>query len=430
MGISLISGWLPTVLLILGLVSALYLFIRPLRWWWVWVVPIVLVVSAIAAWVLGALVAPQMFADSLPLSVSLWIGLAVAAIGLAIGHMFASTWWDKVLSVVAAILVIATAGNQVNQHFQQYPTVGDLLGASTSDEIAGPPPVDPSSETLPPGPLTQTWKPTGPDIPADGMGKVSDITIPGTVSGFEARPGKVYYPPAYFAENPQPLPVLVLSSGQPGEPGEWFLTDRVPTIMDAFAAANNGIAPIVVVPDTLGSQLANPLCANTDRGNVDTYLATDVPAEIKKQLRVDPDTSHWVFGGFSYGGTCAIQLATNHPDVYPHFVDISGQLEPTFGTRQQTVDAAFNGNNAAFVAVNPMDLMAKNKYPASSGWFVVGSDDAEQKPEQQQLYQAAQQAGMDVQYWESPGTGHDWNTAVAGLQHTLPWIAQKGNLTP
>lgn len=37
----------------------------------------------------------------------------------------------------------------------------------------------------------------------------------------------VYYPPAYFADNPEPLPVLILLAGQPGDPGDWFLGDRV-----------------------------------------------------------------------------------------------------------------------------------------------------------------------------------------------------------
>jgi S-formylglutathione hydrolase FrmB len=430
LGLSLQDGWLPWLLIGLGLISAAFLLFRPLRWW-IGVVLGAIVLGGVAAWVVSTFLAESLFADALPFSVAIWIGVMVAAVVLGVGHFFRSTVWHKVFAVLATIVLVAASGNQINKHFQQYPTLGDLLGASPDSQIDGPPPIDGSVQpTTPAGPLTTSWTPTGSRIPADGHGKISEINIPGTVSGFQARPGKVYYPPAYFADNPVLLPVVVLISGQPGEPADWFLADRAQKVMDDFAATHKGIAPIVVVPDALGSQLANPLCANTDRGQVDTYLAKDVPDAIRKQLRADPDTHKWVFGGFSYGGTCAIQLATNHPDIYPNFVDISGQLEPTFGTRQQTVDAAFNGDNAAFVKVNPMDLMSTRKFPDSAGWFIVGSEDAEYKTQQQAVYAAAQQAGMNVQYWENPGSGHDWGTAVAGLEHTMPWIAQKTGLTP
>ena len=36
---------------------------------------------------------------------------------------------------------------------------------------------------------------------------------------------------------------------------------------------------------------------------------------------------------------------------------------------------------------------------------------------------------MDTQFWESPGTGHDWTTAVNGITHTMPWMATQMGLT-
>ena len=167
--------------------------------------------------------------------------------------------------------------------------------------------------------------------------------------------------------------------------------------MNDFAAAHNGIAPIVVMPDSLGSELANPLCADTSLGNVDTYMSKDLPNAIRSQLRVDPDPAHWIVGGFSYGGTCALQMATNHADLYPNFVDISGQLEPTLGSgstgRKQTVDTAFGGDETKFTAINPTDLMAAKKYPHSAGWFIWGDADPEAKAEQLQVYAAARPPG-------------------------------------
>jgi S-formylglutathione hydrolase FrmB len=437
-GVSLQSGWLPWTVLAIGGAGVIYLLYRPNRWWWLYLVPIVVVISAAAAWLIGDVGGEKLFAKPLNTSDIVWIAVGLTSIGLAIGFMFGTLWWRKIVAMLSAIVVIAAAGNEINRSYVQFPAVRDLFGVPTLDQVSGLPPIPPppSSAQTPPfpaGPLTEIWTPTGPDIPTDGRGKISPITISNTQSGFNARPGWVYLPAAYFAHNPEPLPVLVLLHGQPGSPDDWLKGDRVQTLMNDFAAHHNGIAPVVVMPDSLGSELANPLCADTSLGKVDTYLAKDVPAAIHTQLRVDPDPRHWVVGGFSYGGTCALQMATNHPDIYPNFIDISGQHEPTLGSgtagRKQTVDTAFGGDQSKFTAINPADLLASKTYPTSAGWFIWGAADPETKTAQQQLAAAAQAAGMTIQQWEAPATGHDWDTVVAGLTHAMHWIATQTNLT-
>ena len=436
LNIEIIDGWVPIVIAVLGVVGFAYLLVRPVRWWWLRVVPPVLIGSAVIAWAIGYFIAPNLVGEVLKFEIDLWIAVGIAGVTFALGRMFASRWWEKVLAVVAALLVLMAAGNQINAYYVQYPRLSDVLGLGSDDQISGPPvittnPGTSTKPTTPTEPLASSWTPTGGDIPSDGKGKTSTIDLPGTASGFAGRPGQVYYPPAYFADNPQPLPVLILMAGQPGDPGDWFLGDRVQNVMNDFAAAHNGIAPVVVVPDALGSTLANPDCIDSSLGQVDTYLSKDVPDGIKKQLRVDPDMRHWVVGGFSAGGICALQLATNHPDLYRNFVDISGLEDATLdiGQRQQTIDQLFGGDEAKFQAINPKDIMAVKKFPDTSGWFIAGSEDQDTGPGQRTLNGIAQAAGMDTQFWESPGTGHDWATAVNGLTHTMPWMAKQMNLT-
>ncbi len=152
---------------------------------------------------------------------------------------------------------------------------------------------------------------------SSGQRPLHDRAIPGATSGFAARDAVVYLPPAYFA-NPRPLlPVLVMLAGQPGSPEDWLNGGKLAMTMDAFAREHHGLAPVVVVPDGTGSQLANPLCLDSQLGKVASYLAVDVPTWIKTHLQVDPDPRSWAVGGLSYGGTCSLQLATNHPEVYP-----------------------------------------------------------------------------------------------------------------
>jgi S-formylglutathione hydrolase FrmB len=198
--------------------------------------------------------------------------------------------------------------------------------------------------------------------------------------------------------------------------------------MDRFAAHHDGLAPVVVVADDTGSRFANPLCLDSRRGKADTYLARDVPEWIRTHLAVDPDREAWAVGGVSYGGTCALQLAANHPDVYPTFLDISGSAEPTLGDRTRTVSQAFGTDRAAFVRVNPLDLLQARRYPGSAAAIVVGTADVDTKHDALLVYRATTAAGMDSHYTEVPGS-HDWRVFSEGLTHELPWLAKRMGLT-
>jgi hypothetical protein len=111
--------------------------------------------------------------------------------------------------------------------------------------------------------------------------------------------------------------------------------------MDAFAATQSGLAPVVVVADPLGSRMAQTLCLDSPGGRAFTYLSVDVPAWIRSTLQVDPDAVHWTIDGLSAGGTCALQVAVNAPSAYPTFLDLSGQdAEHDGGPRRQPPPAA------------------------------------------------------------------------------------------
>ena len=175
--------------------------------------------------------------------------------------------WVYVAFMLAACVATPIAGR-----------LGDLFGPSNSGE-AIPTLTSGSVIALPSGSLADSWVPTGANIPADG-GQVSTIALPGTISGFQPRESYVYLPPAYFADNAEPLPVLILMHGVPGGPGDWTLGDRVQGVLNAYAAEHNGIAPVVVMPDASGGQVSNPLCTDSNLGKVGTYLSQDVPNAI------------------------------------------------------------------------------------------------------------------------------------------------------
>lgn len=425
---SLISGPLRVVLLVAGVLAVLALLLGRGRRWWSRRVPVAVVVGVVAAVVLMLVVNLwwRPFPDPLPMVVPVWFGLTVAALSLAV--LRPSRWPTRVVALLAAGVVALSGAAQVNEHFGAYPTVRAALGVALPNQIdfsqiPGP---TPRLVVAPPGmPLAQTWT---EQAGQRGAGAVSTASIPGTTSGFSARPAWIYLPPAYLSTPRAQLPVLVLVSGQPGTPRDWFDGGKLGHVMDTFAAAHHGLAPVVVVADQLGSQLAHPLCMDSQLGNTFSYLSVDVPAWIRSHLQVDPNPRHWAVGGYSAGGTCALQLAVNAPTAYPTFVDVSGQDEPTLGTRSRTVAALFGGDTTAFTSVNPLDVLTTRRFPDTFGFVVVGHDDATYRPQAQTVVTATRAAGMHIEYLELPG-GHSWNVWGPGLAGSLPWLARRTGLT-
>jgi S-formylglutathione hydrolase FrmB len=170
------------------------------------------------------------------------------------------------------------------------------------------------------------------------------------------------------------------------------------------------------------------LCLISRIVNVQTYLTFDVPNCITSHLQVRRPGRGWAVAGFSAGGTCAIQLAALAPRLYPVFVDISGQDEPTLGSRQLTLSKAFGGDAAAFARVDPIVVLAHTRFPRSAGVFVGGSSDPVYTPQQRKMYLAARHAGMAVTFMELPG-GHSWRVWRAGLERNVAWLAGRLGIT-
>lgn len=433
----LFFGPLPTVLLIVGAVAGVFLLVRSHRSWRTRVLPAiavgVILLTIVLAWFVNDVWRP--FPDALPGSVVIWTGVMLAAVALAVAHFFSARWWRKSVAVVAAIAVLAAGMNQINRTYGYFPTIAAALGLPLPQQRELPP-IQPFS--IQPGagrrsPAVERWTaPAG--MPAGGA--VSTVTIPGVLSGFTARPTWIYLPPAYLTAHRPALPVLMLIPGQPGSSRDWLDGGHVIEIMDAFAARHAGIAPVVVMPDPLGSGMANPLCADTMLGKADTYLSKDVPAWVRKNLQVDPNTGHWAVGGFSFGGTCSLQLAVNHPGLFPTFLDISGQTAPTLGSRQRTLNRAFGGDAGAFAKINPLDVLAAAARPQGrsttftqvAGTLAVGAQDRIFRAEQRTIQAAAVRAGISIRWLEVPG-GHSWYVGAAALQRSLPWLAARMGLT-
>ncbi|MGW0036339.1 alpha/beta hydrolase [Gordonia sp. NPDC003376] len=421
--VSVIDGWLPVTLTVLGVLGLVWLIAaRSSRYLGV-VVPVVAVVAAVGAfaahWLIDDVL--QIFPDAVPTPVYGWSALITFGVLLGIIRLIGPGWTrlgttlrGRIVTAIAVLLVVAAGLMQINAEFGKYPTVGALAGIDDVETAELP---ATRAHTVP----LARWR---PPAGLDSRGRIATVAIPATASGFTARPAKVYLPPAYFTDPRPILPVIVMLAGQPGSPEDWTVSAGIVDTLDQFAETHHGVAPVVIMADGTGSEFDNPLCMDSRLGNADTYLTTDVGRWAAHGLDVETDRQKWAVGGLSYGGTCALQLATNHPDMYPTFLDMSGQWEPTLGDRSRTVDAAFGGDTAAFIAVNPVDLMRSRKYPGVAGVFLVGASDHEYRPGLERLVPVAEQSGMDVRFDTIPG-GHEFTVWGKGFRQELPWLAQR-----
>ncbi|GAA1242784.1 alpha/beta hydrolase-fold protein [Kitasatospora nipponensis] len=423
----LTHGVIPTAVLVAGWAALLGLAVCRSAHWWTRRLPCAVVLALAATVLLHYAVDSwwQPFPEGLPRRVLFWIGIGLLGVLLALFRLPPLRRRGRCAAIVAALLVLLMSGSQINRQFDQYPTLRVLLAPWLNHTPAFVGSRADRTTAAPSGrALSEVWQPPA-GLPAKGT--VSTTALPGQRSGFQPRDAYLYLPPAYQAPVRPLLPVLVLMAGQPGGPGDWVNSGGMADTMDAFAAGHQGLAPIVLVVDPIGSDWSNTLCMDSKIAKVQTYLAQDVPDWVHTHLQTAEGRTAWAIGGLSFGGTCALQLAVNAPQLYGSFLDISGQDEPTLGSHGRTVDEAFGGDEAAFDAVDPLHVMARRSFPDTVGAFVVGASDGEFGPQQRHAFQAARQAGMTVTYTELPGA-HDWNVFRGGLAGQLPWMAQRMGL--
>lgn len=430
-GLSLLEGWFPTTLLVLGAASLTFLLVRRPRRWWIFL-SAALAGSVAASFLLAWLLVHVFYVwpEDLPVEVVCWAALVLLGLAATVANFYSSGRWRRILAPVAGLVIVAVGGLQINAYFGLLPTVGDLLGVSSSSVL----PLESALKkhddriSVEKSPVYERWH---EPAALAATAALRQAEIPGTVSGWHGRNAYIYLPPVYRSKNRPKLPVLVLVGSQPGSPADWTASGRLLDAMAQFAKRHHGLAPVVVIPDPNGTEEGNTMCMDTSLAKTDTYMSIDVPDWIRHNLDVDSNPKHWAVGGFSFGGTCAVQMATRHPQIYPNFMSFSGELEPALAVDPQvTADQAFGGNMTAFRAEVPLTLLAQRHYPDSHGFFVAGASDPEFRTNATVLAAAAAKAGMHVQTDIVPGAGHSWRVVLDSMQSALDFLARPLGFAP
>ena len=100
-------------------------------------------------------------------------------------------------------------------------------------------------------------------------------------------------------------------------------------------------------------------------------------------------------------------------------VDISGEEFAGSENEAATLRDVFGGNQSAYDAQKPINLLASRHLPQDVAVFTVGSNDTGFIPAVQRTAAAAEAAGMKVTYWESPNGGHVLPALTDGLDEAF-----------
>ena len=265
-------------------------------------------VSLVTALVVDVL---ELISWDVPRSFYVWLGVAVLALGMAVVGWRSGPVWRRLSSILAILLTVAMAGLLVNGHYQYYPTLASLLGQEARfqtglDQLDG---------------LRDAARASG-RLPANGV--TVEVAIPGTESGFEGATPSCYLPPAWFADPPPALPVLVLAPGVPSQTSDWTRGGDADGTADAFAAANGGKAPILAMIDTNGSIDADTECVDGPSGKVETYVVKDVPAYLRSQFGASTRPGRWPSAACRPAGRAPCSVGAAQPHGVPHLRRLLG----------------------------------------------------------------------------------------------------------
>ena len=258
------------------------------------------------------------------------------------------------------------------------------------------------------------------------------MTIPATHSGFKPRQQYVYLPPAWAGgSSPRPLPVIIMIGAEFSAATDWVRAGNAVATADAYAGAHDGVAPILVFVDAAGRVGNDTECVDGPHGQVADYLTRDVRAWAISQFGTPIGPRWWSVVGWSMGGTCAVDLAVTHPELFGSFEDISGDLGPNTGTVAQTITRLYGGNREAWARFDPLTVLAAHAhYPDSAGIFDAAVDSsgggADVDPARQ-LCASASRAGIACTVRAAPGR-HTWQSAAHAFAAALPWLVDRSTL--
>jgi enterochelin esterase family protein len=244
---------------------------------------------------------------------------------------------------------------------------------------------------------------------------------------------------AYLPEDPLPpaqrYPVVYLLHGLHGNETRWFKSGLIAPLLDAAIAAGKIPPLIVVTPDGGDSwYVDNPDVGGF--GDMATALATDFIAAIDSGFPTLACREARIVGGFSMGGTGAMILGIDHPDLYAGDISLSGVFPPLMPEPTRALTARYAARYEGAFG-KPFDHRRFNQWNAfmKVGQLEVAKHlplfylNTGDRDEPDMVLGAAQVFDALVATYVNArlriiGGGHDFEVWNTGLMDALEWMSK------
>jgi enterochelin esterase-like enzyme len=247
----------------------------------------------------------------------------------------------------------------------------------------------------------------------------------------EWRRAFVYTPPGYDEHSTTRYPVLILQHGSGEDETGWTRQGRAQFILDNLIAAGRA-RPMIIVMDRgyalragtssrLGGSSAWLQNVQVAFTSFEDVIIHDLIPMIDASYRTIPDREHRAMAGLSMGGMQTLFIALQHLDLFAYIGSFSGPIVPSLNTGNLTVERlpqAFDVKTAYGGAF--ADPSAFNKR-VKLLWLGVGSAEPDQfRNGIGDAVEALRHADVRLEYFESSGTAHEWQTWRGALNDFAP----------
>ncbi|MHA6762265.1 alpha/beta hydrolase [Streptacidiphilus sp. PAMC 29251] len=234
-------------------------------------------------------------------------------------------------SQLSVVLLVAL---MLNSYGDFYPTWHDLTGGSNETVTIGRSSGEQQAVSLQGSKLVLAGD-SGPlqrlpglaQGPADQVGRYSAVTVVGRRSGISQQ-AYVYLPPEYFqpAFQHTAFPVLTSYVGYPGSiQGVLGVLKLQQKAAQQMAAGRMNATIVVLISQTVVPPKDTDCVDVVGGPQVETYLTSDYRAAMSSAYRVRSEPAAWGLIGFSEGGTCALEAAMRHPEMFGVAVSLGGE---------------------------------------------------------------------------------------------------------
>jgi enterochelin esterase-like enzyme len=241
----------------------------------------------------------------------------------------------------------------------------------------------------------------------------------------------VYAPPSYDTDRETRYPVLYLQHGGGEDERGWPNQGRVAFILDNLLAERKAKPMLVVMEQGYARRPGDPVAApapprpaepgkaapprpdfNRMFSAFEDVMIQDLVPFIDATYRTLPDRDHRALAGLSMGGMQAFRIGLRHLDVFSHIGGFSGG-GGGFGGAAFDPKTAHDG-----VMANADEFNKKVRLV----WLGIGTAEGRMYEGVKTYHEALEKAGIKHDYYESPGTGHEWLTWRRCLHEFAPLL--------